>query len=169
MKEIMLTQGKVALVDDSDFEWLSQWKWHTRKSPNTYYAVRNSSTGGKRGIRTGRGNRKSHTIQMHRLILNVSTGMETDHRDMNGLNNQRSNLRVCTKQQNNQNRKTYKKSSSIYKGVCWWKRDKRWGVSIRFNGKRQHLGYFDSETKAAKAYDKAALKHFGEFARLNFS
>ncbi len=152
MKQIKLTQGKVTLVDDSDFEWLNQWKWYARRHRNTYYATRHFSP-----------------RRMHRLILNAQTAQEIDHKDRDGLNNQRKNLRFCTHGQNKMNSTKRTNGSSIYKGVCWHKRDKRWRAKITLNGKQKQLGSFISEMKAAKAYDKAALELFGAFAKLNFS
>jgi hypothetical protein len=161
MKEIQLTKGKVTFVDDKDFEWLNQWKWQankqTYKNITNFYAVRS----GKRinGKRLG--------IKMHRFILNAPKGIEVDHRDTDGLNNQRYNLRLCTCQQNNMNINPYRGCSSKYKGVGWHKKNKKWQVQIALNRKSKHLGYFVSETEAALAYNFAATKLFGEFARLN--
>jgi len=97
MKKIPLTQGKLALVDDADYKWLNQWKWKVINCNYTCYAARTIYLGG------GRKNQKSGTIQMHRLILNAPINMEGDHKDGNGLNNQRSNLRLATSGQNSQN------------------------------------------------------------------
>jgi len=101
MKEVGLTQNKVALVDDKDFEYLNQWKWHVLKDYLTYYAARN--------IRLANG--KQTSIRMHRVILNVPKGMVTDHIDHNGLNNQKANLRICDASENNMNRKSQRNSS----------------------------------------------------------
>lgn len=158
MKEIQLTQDKVALVDDCDFERLNRFKWCAWSSGRTFYAVRNLYQAGQR----------VSTIRMHRLILNTPDNMETDHWDGNGLHNWRNNLRVCTGQQNQRNRKPRIGCSSNYKGVYWDKRSQKWSSRIFFDEKRKHLGYFISEFKAACAYDKAAKNYFGEFARLNF-
>jgi hypothetical protein len=157
MRTISLTQGKTALVDDADFEWLSQWKWCARKNHAAWYALRNSS------LKTG----KARTILMHREISNPPLGMETDHKDHNGLNNQRHNLRVATHAQNMYNQRK-RKGTSRFKGVCWHRNRHKWGAHIRIGVRRIHLGYFVSEVEAAQAYDQAARKHFGEFASLNF-
>ena len=93
---------------------------------------------------------------------------EVDHINNNGLDNRRCNLRLATRQQQNMNRKKLKGCSSRYKGVYWAKNRKKWCVRIEFNAKVMFLGYFESEIKAGKAYDEAAIKYFGEFARLNF-
>lgn len=161
-KQIELTQGKVALVDDADFERLNQFNWHARKSSttDTFYAIRNVSVGPY----------KQRTVLMHREILSVPTGMFPDHIDGNGLNNQRVNLRVCTHKQNSYNQAGKRGGSSRYKGVSWNKggRKGKWQTEIKIGDQRIYLGKFDSEIEAAKAYDAAARKHFGEFARCNF-
>jgi hypothetical protein len=158
MKEIELTQGKVALVDDEDYGWLNQWKWFADKNKNTFYARRQGKTN----------NGKQSAIRMHRLILNATNKeTEVDHYDMNGLNNQRYNIRLCTGQQNRMNQKSRQGTSSKFKGVAWNKARKKWHARIGFNGEKKHLGLFISETEAALAYNKAATELFGEFARLN--
>jgi len=159
MKEIKLTRGLKAKVDDQDYEWLNQWKWSARKSGNTFYATRHSKTV----------NGKRHDIIMHRLILNVPKGMQTDHADTDGLNNQRYNIRVCTQRENAQNRKRYKGSASQYKGVHWNLKTKKWHAHIRFNGKLLYISYHDTEEAAARAYDTKAIELFGDFARTNFN
>jgi len=144
MKEIPLTQGKFAQVDDEDFERLNQFKWFARKSRGTYYAGRNSAyVDGKR-----------KTINMHTVILGVKKDLQGDHRDGNGLNNRRDNLRHVTRRQNNQNRKNQIKTSE-YPGVSWEKRRRIWVSKIGINGKYKHLGYFVSEISAFGAYCKA--------------
>jgi len=152
MKEIPLTQGKFALVDKEDYEYLCQWKWYACKDHNTFYAQASIYKNGK-----------PTTIGMHRLILDAK---QIDHKDGNGLNNQKENLRPCNGHQNQANRRPTK-GTSKYKGVYWNKQCNKWKSRIQFNGKRIHLGLFDSEIEAAKAYDKAAKLHFGEFARFN--
>jgi len=154
LRRIKLTQGKFALVDDEDFEWLSQWKWYAQKSCNIFYAKTHIYKNDKRT-----------TIGMHSLLLNAK---QIDHKDGNGLNNQKENLRACTHSQNQMNMRPIG-GSSKYKGVCWYKRYKKWRSQIRVNGKKIHLGYFDSEEDAAGAYDDAAKIIFGEFARFNLT
>ena len=162
MKEILLSRGKVALVDDEDFEWLNQWKWSlsqlgtNRKYRSIYYAHRTQWY--KNGVQ--------RDISMHRLILDAPKGLEVDHIDGNGLNNQRSNLRLCTRTQNARNARRRKNGSSRFKGVCKT-REGRWNARIYANGKRANLGVFKNEADAARAYDAAAAEAFGEFARLN--
>lgn len=106
---------------------------------------------------------------MHRVILGLKPGdkRQCDHIDGDGLNNQRSNLRVCTIQQNSQSRKKQKGTTSKYKGVSFDRQHRKWQVSIRVNHKHIHLGRFRSESAAARCYNKAALKYFGEFALTN--
>lgn len=161
MKRISLTQGQFALIDDSDFESLNRFKWQALKVKNTFYAARTCSCifGGKR-----------HTIRMHRQLMSTPFGTETDHRDHNGLNNQRSNLRICTRSQNQHNYQhdPKKKFSSRFKGVGWYKKYKKWQARICQNDKLIYLGYFDNEIEAAKAYDRKAIELFGDFAYLNF-
>ena len=155
MKEIKLSQNKVALVDDEDFEYLNQFKWYALKKSNTYYAVRN--------IRLANG--KQTSIRMHRVILNVPKGMETDHKNQNGLDNQRENLRICTRQENAMNGSSHKDSSSKFKGVSWY--DRKWHSQIEYKGVSKHLGGFLLENEAALSYNKKAIELFGEFAKLN--
>jgi hypothetical protein len=106
---------------------------------------------------------------MHRVIMNAPSGMLVDHRDGNGLNNQKSNLRICNRKQNQQNRPMNSNNKSGYKGVCWNKRSNKWRSGIRVDNKDIFLGSFFCLVKAAKAYDEAAKKYFGEFAYLNFN
>ena len=160
MKEIKLGEtGFVALVDDGDYEFLNQWKWAYTKSRKKYYASRNGYVSGKK-----------KTIFMHRLILNTPDGMETDHIDGDSLNNQRSNLRIVTPQQNHFNKRPHDKPKrSKYTGVHIYskKGHKYIKASISMNGHNVHLGNFPTERDAAIAYNEAALRMRGEFARLN--
>ena len=159
MKQIKLTQGQIALVDDEDFEWLNSFKWCATRDGSRFYAVRSVIINGKRT-----------TQQMHKLIMgDDSLKLLIDHKDRNGCNNQKENLRFCTSSENNMNKISRKNSSSIYKGVDWYRRDKKWRASIRVGGKLIHLGYFVIEEDAARAYDVAAIKHFKDFKKLNFN
>ena len=166
MKRIPLTQGKYTLVDDEDFELLSQWSWCFQPSGNTGYAIRCTKE-----------HKKNITIRMHRQILRLKKGdgIQIDHVNHNGLDNRKGNLRKCRQAQNSQNQVMHTKGkTSKYKGV-WLSRTIHkgkvycyWYCGIRVNYKLIHLGSFRDELTAAKVYDKAAIKYFGEFACLNF-
>ena len=104
---------------------------------------------------------------MHRVILKTPKGMDTDHRNGDGLDNRRCNLRICTKSQNSINRKMQSNNTSGYRGVYWHKRDKKWLAHIKIDGKKINFGYCSTKEQAAEAYNEAAKKHYGEFARLN--
>ena len=163
MKKIPLTQGKFALVDNEDFEWLSQWKWCVLKNVSNFYAKRALS-------RKDTNSRTTITILMHRIIIDATQEQEVDHRDGNGLNNCRSNLRFASRSQNNMNSHKIR-GVSKYKGVCFDKsrKNKKWKTQIGKNNKQYSLGYFDNEIEAAKTYDTKAKELFGKFARSNFS
>ena len=105
---------------------------------------------------------------MHKLILNVPKGMQGDHINGNSLDNQRSNLRICTKDENNRNAKIRKDNKSGYKGVVWDKDNKEWKTRIWFNRKAIYLGRFNNIKEAVVTYNNAALKYHGKFAKLNF-
>jgi hypothetical protein len=152
MKKIKLSRGKYTLVDDEDYEYLSQWKWFWL---NPGYAART--------IRTGKSFRK---ILMHRLLLNAVKGQEVDHKNANGIDNRRKNLRLCSKMQNHWNRGKSRVNTSGYKGVNWNKHWKIWTARITVNGKRIFLGNFKDKKLAAEAYYKAAIKYHKEFARI---
>lgn len=164
MKEIQLTQGQVALVDDEDYEELAKYKWQAtwNKASRTYYARRNWWAGGG----------SWGTTKMHRAIMGAGDKEEVDHINHNGLDNRRENLRVCTKQQNQRNRRKSAGHSSRFKGVSFSKGKMRWQAYVCVpsavgKGRHRHLGYFAAETDAAAAYDRAARELFGEFACLN--
>jgi hypothetical protein len=160
MKRIPLTQGKFALVDDQDYDFLMQWKWYACYIHKTHYA--------KRSVRIGL---KTIRIRMHREILKRMrlhiAGKKIDHRDRNGLNNRRSNLRIATNSQNQHNQGIRKNNKSGYKGVTWNKQHNKWQARICINWKEIWLGLFDDKKDAAKAYNEAALKYHGKFAVLN--
>ncbi len=153
MKTIKLNHGKVALVDDEDYEYLNQWKWFAHKHPRVFYAERTDHSGVK-----------DKTILMHRLIMKTPKGLQVDHIDHDGLNNQKHNMRNCTLKQNTQNKRAYGKIK--YSGVT--SNNGYIRSSITIDGKYQHLGMFKTEEEAARAHDVMAKKYYGEFANLNF-
>lgn len=157
MQIISLNRGYYTFVDDEDYPLLSQMSWYEHRG----YAVRTEKVNGKKKM-----------VYMHRLIMRPPSGMIVDHKDGNKLNNRRSNLRICTRAENNRNVRKIKsrkraKIFSKYKGVYWVKRSGKWAAQIRVDGKQRHLGYFDCEHDAAQMYNRAAKKYFGEFASLN--
>jgi hypothetical protein len=157
VKTIPLTQGQVALVDDADYEWLSAFNWYAWRRPGgTFYALRK--------VRDPRGGWTN--LRMHRAIL--PDGPETDHRNRNSLDNQRHNLRPATRSQNMANIGRPKTSTSGFKGVGWHKASGKWAAHICVEQHQHHLGLFSDAEAAARAYDKAAIESFGEFACLNF-
>lgn len=157
MKEIQLTRGFVTQVDDEDYEWLSQWKWMY----NQGYAVRNG--------KLSDGTRNRTTIFMHREVLKTPEGMFSDHKDsknpLNKLNNQKSNLRVCTQGENVKNIGKHIDNMSGYKGVK--KKGNRWEAQISVNGKRIFDCSYSSAEDAGIAYNFLAREYFGEFASFN--
>lgn len=157
MREIQLTQGKVAIVDDSDYELLSAFKWQAQRGRRgNWYAVRTVKRGAKR-----------ITLGMHREITAAEPGVEVDHKDHDGLNNQRENLRLCCHHLNGANR-VHPISSSGYRGVSWHKSKKVWQAKARNKNKYVYVGQFDDPREAAIARDKVVAQIYGEFAILNF-
>lgn len=152
VRYIPLTQGKFAIVDAADYERVSRHKWHVSRHGGRLYAYRKA---------------RGRTIPMHRFIMNPPKGMVVDHIDGNGLNNRRCNLRICTQRQNVYNSRPSGAGSS-YKGVRWDKERRRWMAAIYDGTRRIHLGRFDDEAEAARAYDRKAFELFGEYAYLNF-
>jgi|SRR5215472_12210966 len=158
MRKIALTQGKYALVDDDDYEWLSQWKWCARMQPRSqkFYAFRNEYLGDYRHT----------TVAMARAILGLTPGdgFIADHRNHNTLDNQRSNLRKATKGQNQHNRGKSGNNTSGYKGA-FRIHNGTYTAQICVNRKQHYLGTYPTALEAHKAYCKAAKAHHGEFAR----
>lgn len=159
MKEIKLQREMVTQVDDEDYDELIRYKWFANQCGHQFYASRHEPM-----VNWVQGK----VIRMHQQIMTPPEGMRIDHIDMDGLNNQRKNLRICTHQQNLRNRESTKGSSSQYKGVCWDKERKKWMATIKKDiGQQLYLGRYDSEELAALAYNKKATELFGEFARPN--
>jgi len=166
-REIPLSQGKVALVDECDYERINKHRWYAKENrkSGTFYAFRNIPVGEP-------GSLKQRSVSMHREVMGLEFGdpREVDHREQSQtLDNRRSNLRVATHSQNQGNQRINKTNSSGFKGVYWYQKSRKWGSVIVKDGKRLYLGYHSLKEDAARAYDRGALKHFGEFAHLNFS
>jgi hypothetical protein len=157
MRQITLTKGFITLVDDTDFENLNAHKWFAVENPKHIYAARKLFI-----------NKKHYIQYMHRQLLGILPyeKISVDHISGNGLNNQRANIRISDNFKNMQNRRIQKHSSQ-YKGVSWFKRDKKWRAGIKHRGKNIYLGTFQDELSAAKAYNKRASALWGEFANLN--
>lgn len=157
MKIIQLTQNKSAIVDDEDYEWLSQWKW--------YVMIGGNSQGLAYAVRDKMKNRKKIAIYMHKLVINAPNNTNIDHINHNTLDNRKQNLRIATHRQNIRNmHQKYNKCG--YKGI--YKANQKYAAKITVDYKGIYLGVYDTAKKAAEAYDQAARDYFGEFAYLNF-
>ena len=156
MKRIELTQGMFAIVDEEDFEKINSLKWCYEKHGKQDYA--------NKAIRVGK---KQRSVRMHQMILNCPQGYEIDHINGCGLDNQRKNLRIVNRMQNNWNSRKRRKATSRYKGVSFSKRDKKWKVQILSDSRYYSMGLFETEMGAALAYNDLAFKLRGEYARLN--
>jgi hypothetical protein len=152
--EVSLTQGRIAIIDDEDWDLIKDYKWFAFKMCNTYYAVTNYY----------KEDRSRKLLLMHRLILDAQPGQRIDHKNRNGCDNRKENLRFASVAENAMNKESHT-GTSIYKGVCWDRG--KWKSSIATGRKSFHLGRFVSEKEAAKAYDKKAIELFGDFAKLN--
>lgn len=158
MRQIPLTQGQVALVDDEDWELVSRHKWYAKKDDRDVYYAETRING--------------KMVLMHRLILGVTDpGQQIDHRDVCGTNNVRSNLRLCVVGENLRNRRKFISKeinySSPYKGVSWEQNYNAWRATISKDGYTYRLGSYTTQEEAAAVYNAAAIEMHGDFARLN--
>jgi G3E family GTPase len=154
--KLQLPTGEFVFFDREDAALIRRYRWTKLETSHNIYAVARGSKG---------------TVYMHRLLLKVKDDLRVDHRDGNGLNNRRRNLRKATSQQNNQNAKARRSGSSKYKGVFWSNSRQIWRIQIQTVEMGKRKTYSDrstSEVLAAYKYDVLARKYFGEFARLNF-
>lgn len=155
----MLTQNRIALVDDEDYDRIAELKWHAHNMHNSgiFYAGHFFKINGKYKY-----------AHMHTFILN-RIGIKTIiyHKDGNGLNNQKENLRICSSSDNSKNKRQSITSKSKYKGVYLIRKSGMYRARIQVDGKRLHLGCFVNQIDACIAYNNAALKYFGEFALIN--
>ena len=163
MKQILLTRGQVALVDDLDYDKLSKYKWHAQRndSGGGYYARRSVSFEGLYDTDPSRlGKKRRLFVSMARQICGLCSEdpCVPDHKNRDSLDNQRHNLRVCTKQQNSQNQTRRTGGVSKYRGVT--RHVSKWVVAIQ----GEYLGLYEDEKVAAKVYDAAAKARYGEFA-----
>lgn len=160
---IELTLGYCAIIDDADFELVSKFKWHVVCVRHHRYAHTNVRTDERRP----NGKYKYKMMKLHRLIMNAKDGQLVDHKNSDGLDCRRSNMRLCTSRLNNFNKSAECNSSSEYKGVSWQESRCKWIAAIRVDGKSITIGRFIKEIDAAQAYNSAAKTFFGEFAWLN--
>jgi hypothetical protein len=158
MKQIALVHRSLskptlyALVDDEDYEFLNKFNWSYKTGNKTCYA---------------RTYIKGKDVEMQVMLCPVEYPLQVDHKNGNGLDNQKQNLRPATYSQQQANNISRRKGSSKFRGVCWNQNKQKWVAQLIFEGDKQFLGYFSSEKEAAIAYNNSAIKHFGEFAKLN--
>jgi hypothetical protein len=158
-RTLQLTQGRNALIDEDDWGRVGSIRWNLQRGGNNYYASHNKAANSRRD-----GRRRWTRLMLHRLVLGVEGKPFVDHKNGDGLDNRKANLRVATHSENQRNRRPCL-SKSRFKGV--FPKGRRWRSQIGLNGRSIHLGTFDKEEDAARAYDRAAIEHFGEFALTN--
>jgi len=152
---IALTKGKVAIVDADNYERLNQVPWYAIRSISTWYAGKHSDE------------EPSVEVRMHQFVIDVPVGMVPDHKNGNGLDNRRANLRAATGRQNQGNRRPNPRNTSGFRGVVWDAHARKWKAHIGIGGIPKHIGLFSDKIAAARAYNERAKEHFGEFAKLN--
>lgn len=157
MKVIELTRGYAAIVDDEDFDYLAQWRWTSDVGKHAIYAVRKETLD----------NGTTRKVLMHRVIINAPDDLQVDHKNGDGIDNRRCNLRLATLSQNRQNAKLRKDNCVGSKGVHFDKQHRKYRARIQANNKRIEIGLFRTVEEARKAYEQSAKQYHGEFARLN--
>ena len=151
-------KNQKCVIDTDDYDKIKKYNWSIHKGlkDKCFYAISHDKINGK-----------YTTIKLHRLIMNVESHKNVDHKDFNGLNNVKTNLRICTPTENMRNRRMSYNNKSGYKGVCPVGNSKKWRMQIRVNKKTIYLGQCENPIDGAKIYDKAEIKYFGEFANIN--
>lgn len=157
-RKIYLDEGKWTILDTQDYYRYACFKWCIGGDKDNLYAVRGQLNGPV----------DMKMVRLHRLIMAAPKGLLVDHHNGDSLDNRRANLRLATNSQNQFNRRKRENTTSRFKGVYFHKVHRKWAAQITIRGKRIFLGYFHSEIKAARTYDKTARKYHKEFARLNF-
>jgi hypothetical protein len=158
MKTIVISNGSTVLVDDKDFEALSQYKWTAHVNRTTCYAIRRQRISE---------DRPGSIVYMHRQIMCPMEGMVVDHINKDGLDNRRENLRICSQTENLRNQRPRSNKRSKFKGVSWNENDMAYHSRLQFGGRGVWLGMYKSEVDAAKAYDAGAIHYYGKYALTN--
>lgn len=158
--ELILSDGQVSLVEESDYIFFHQWAWHPNRGRHTTYVI---------GTECSKQQHKS--LMLHREIIKLQgyniEGLLVDHKDRNGLNNLHNNLRICNSSQNRANSQKRSDNTSGYIGVSLEKNCWKWRARITYNHTRHSLGLFDNEKDAARAYNERAIYYWGNFASIN--
>ena len=151
---VPLTKGYEAVIDAADAQFVGGWNWFAKVKSRTVYVRRNDFSSGRQ-----------ITVLLHRVLMDAQDGQDIDHRDGNGLNNQRINLRIATKSQNMHNQRLRSDNVSGFKGVYWNKAERKWAAAIKLHGKQRHLGCFQTPELASAAREAASTELHGEFGR----